>query len=165
MKKSSNVITQYSPTSIKNLVNNLRRQRNKIVFTNGVFDILHYGHIDYLTKAKAFGDVLIVGLNSDLSVGKFKPKDRPIQNQKDRARILAALEMVDYVILFSEETPERLIKLVRPDVLVKGADYRISEIAGADFVKSYGGQVKRIRLVRGRSTSEIIEKIKKLPNR
>jgi len=133
MKKPSNVITQYSPTSIKNLVNNLRRQKRKIVFTNGVFDILHYGHIDYLTKAKAFGDVLIVGLNSDRSVRKFKPKDRPIQHEKDRARILTALKMVDYVIMFSEETPERLIKLVRPDVLVKGADYKISEIAGADF--------------------------------
>ena len=150
-----------SPAKIRKIVSGLRRKRNRVVFTNGVFDILHFGHIDYLTKAKALGDVLIVGLNSDSSVRKFKSKDRPIQNERDRARILASLRPVDYVILFYEETPERLIKLVRPDILVKGADYEISEIVGADFVKSYGGLVRRVRLAKGRSTSDILDRIRR----
>lgn len=134
-----------------------RRRRQKIVFTNGVFDILHLGHVQYLTKAKSLGDVLVVGLNTDASVRRLKGKSRPIQNQRDRAIILAALRMVDHVVLFSEDTPEKLIKLVKPDVLVKGADYKITEIVGADFVRSYGGSVKRIRLTPGRSTTSIIK--------
>jgi len=144
------------------LVRGLRRRGKKIVFTNGVFDILHYGHVDYLTKARTLGDVLIVGVNKDSSVKKFKSDLRPIQEGKDRARILASLRPVDYVVMFEEETPERLIELVKPDVLVKGADYKVSEIVGAEFVKSYGGQVRRITLAKGRSTTDIIEKIKKL---
>ena len=155
-------MTRYSKQSIEILTKNLRRRKKKIVFTNGVFDIIHFGHIDYLQKAKALGDILIVGLNTDNSVKKFKATDRPVQNQNDRARILTAFEAVDYVIMFSEETPERLIKMVRPDILVKGADYKISEIVGADFVKSYGGVVKRITLAKGRSTTAIIKKIKKM---
>jgi rfaE bifunctional protein nucleotidyltransferase chain/domain len=147
-----------SRSKIKSLAETLRRKKRKIVFTNGVFDILHFGHVDYLTKAKKLGDILIIGLNTDLSVKKFKGKDRPIQNQKDRARILDALKPVDYVILFSEETPDRLIRLVCPDILVKGADYKISEIVGAKFVKSYGGAVKRIKLAKGRSTTNLISK-------
>jgi rfaE bifunctional protein nucleotidyltransferase chain/domain len=148
-----------SRAKIKTVAENLRRKKKKIVFTNGVFDILHFGHIDYLTKAKIFGDILIIGLNTDLSVKKFKGKDRPIQNQKDRARILDALKPVDYVVLFSEETPDRLIKLVRPDVLVKGADYKTAEIVGAEFVKSHGGAVRRIKLAKGRSTTNLIKKM------
>jgi rfaE bifunctional protein nucleotidyltransferase chain/domain len=155
--KINNIIWKYSASKVNNLLRRLHAKRRKIVFTNGVFDILHYGHIDYLTKAKKLGDILIVGLNTDSSVKKFKSKDRPIQNEKDRARILAALKPVDYVILFSEETPECLVKLIRPAILVKGADYKISEIVGADFVKSYGGTVKRIKLVQGRSTTGIIK--------
>jgi len=155
-------MTRYSKTSVDRLVKALKRRKKKIVFTNGVFDIIHFGHIDYLQKAKALGDILVVGLNTDSSVKKFKAKDRPVQNQNDRAKILTALEAVDYVIMFSEETPERLIKLVKPEVLVKGADYKISEIVGADFVNSYGGTVKRIRLAKGRSTTAIIKKIKKM---
>jgi rfaE bifunctional protein nucleotidyltransferase chain/domain len=162
MSTSNKIITRWSEATIDKFVTGLRRKKKKIVFTNGVFDILHYGHIDFLTKAKALGDVLVVGLNTDSSVRKFKPKGRPVQNEKDRAGILAALEMVDYVVLFSEETPERLIKSVRPDVLAKGADYKITEIVGADFVKSYGGKVRRIRLAKGRSTTTIIRKIKRL---
>lgn len=100
----------------------------------------------------------MVGLNKDSSVRKFKGQDRPIQNEKDRARILDALKPVDYVVLFSENTPENLIKLIKPDILVKGADYKISEIVGAEFVKSYGGVVKRIKLIKGRSTTGIIKK-------
>ena len=156
------IITRWSESSIKKFVTGLRRKKKKIIFTNGVFDILHYGHIDFLTKAGALGDVLIVGLNTDSSARKFKSRGRPVQNEKDRAKILAALEMVDYVVLFSEETPERLITAVRPDVLVKGADYKIFQIVGADLVKSYGGKVKRIRLAKGRSTTSIIRKIKRL---
>ncbi len=153
------IIWKYSPSTVHSFIRTLRTNRRRIVFTNGVFDILHYGHVDYLTKAKKLGDILIVGLNTDSSVKKFKGKNRPIQNEKDRALILAALRPVDYVILFSEETPERLIKMIKPDILVKGADYKISEIVGAEFVKSYGGTVKRIKLVKGRSTTGIIGKL------
>jgi len=152
----------FTTEKIDMLVEGLRRKGKKIVFTNGVFDILHYGHIDYLTKARSLGDVLIVGVNKDSSVKKFKTANRPIQSGSDRARILSALRSVDYVVMFAEETPERLIKLIRPDILVKGADYKVSEIIGADIVKSYGGEVRRITLAKGRSTSDIIEKIKKL---
>lgn len=142
---------------LKSILDALGQSGNTIVFTNGVFDILHYGHVDYLTKAKRLGDILIVGLNTDASVRKFKGKNRPIQSEKDRARILDALKPVDYVVLFSEETPERLIRKIRPDVLVKGTDYRLNEIVGAEFVRMYGGKVKRIALQKGRSTSGIIK--------
>ncbi|PKK84660.1 MAG: D-glycero-beta-D-manno-heptose 1-phosphate adenylyltransferase [candidate division Zixibacteria bacterium HGW-Zixibacteria-1] len=161
---SKKIFKTASSPDTKKLIKNLRRSKKKIVFTNGVFDIMHFGHIDYLRKAKALGDILIVGLNTDSSVKKFKSKERPVQNQSDRAAILTALEAVDYVIMFSEETPEKLIQMVRPDVLVKGADYKISEIVGAAFVKSYGGKVKRIKLARGRSTTAIIKKIKQMKN-
>ena len=144
--------------NIAALCDRLRRQRKKIVFTNGVFDIIHLGHVHYLDKARAFGDVLIIGLNTDASVRKFKGPDRPVNKQSDRAGVLSALEMVDYIVYFSEETPARLIAQVRPHVLVKGADYKISEIVGADFVKAHGGEVRRIKLLKGRSTSAIIKK-------
>lgn len=146
-------------SKLKSVMAALRRSGKNIVFTNGVFDILHYGHVDYLTKAKRLGDILIVGLNTDSSVRKFKGENRPIQNEKDRARILDALKPVDYVVFFSEETPERLIRTIRPDILVKGADYKVSEIVGAEFVRTYGGKVKRIALQKGRSTSKIISRM------
>lgn len=129
------------------------------MFTNGVFDILHRGHVTYLDKAKSMGDVLVVGLNSDASTRRLKGNSRPYQSQRDRAVILLALEAVDLVVVFSEDTPERLIQQVKPDVLVKGADYKINEIVGADFVKGYGGKVARVRLTEGRSTSGIMKKI------
>lgn len=135
-----------------------RRLRKRIVFTNGVFDILHRGHVEYLAKAKSFGDVLVVGLNSDASVRRLKGKDRPVQTQRDRAAILLALRSVDHVVLFSSDTPAKLISLVKPDVLVKGADYKESEIVGAEFVRSYGGKVRRVRLTPGRSTTHIIKR-------
>lgn len=138
----------------------LKRAGLKVVFTNGVFDLLHRGHIDYLAKARRLGDILIVGLNSDASVRRLKGAARPLQSQSDRAAILLALEAVDYVVVFGEQRPDRLIEQIRPDVLVKGADYKLSEIAGADFVRSYGGLVKRIRLLPGRSTSNIIARLK-----
>jgi D-beta-D-heptose 7-phosphate kinase/D-beta-D-heptose 1-phosphate adenosyltransferase len=145
----------------KNLLGRLRRQKKRIVFTNGVFDILHRGHVDYLAKAKSFGDVLLVGLNSDASVRRLKGASRPLQKQSDRAAILLALESVDHVIVFSEDTPEKLIGRICPDVLVKGADYKLSEIVGAAFVRSHGGVVKRVRLTKGRSSS----RLEKLLNR
>lgn len=153
--------TIISQSSVSAKLRVYRLARKKIVFTNGVFDILHRGHVQYLTKAKSLGDVLIVGLNTDASVRRLKGKSRPIQNQQDRAVILCALRMVDHVILFSEDTPEKLIKKLKPDVLVKGADYKIAEIAGADFVQSYGGKVRRIRLTPGRSTTRIIKASKR----
>lgn len=139
----------------------LKRAGLKVVFTNGVFDLLHRGHIDYLAKARRLGDILIVGLNSDASVRRLKGAARPLHSQSDRAAILLALEAVDYVVVFGEQRPDRLIEQIRPDVLVKGADYKLSEIAGADFVRSYGGLVKRIRLLPGRSTSNIIARLKR----
>lgn len=136
-----------------------RRDGRKIVFTNGVFDILHRGHVEYLAKARSFGDLLIVGLNSDISVRRIKGPKRPIQPQADRAAILLALRSVDYVVYFSEETPEKLIAAVRPDILVKGADYEKHEIVGAKFVQSYGGKVRRVKLRTGRSTTGILNRL------
>ena len=144
---------------ITTLSTRLRRRGKKIVFTNGVFDVLHRGHISYLTKAASFGDVLIVGLNSNQSVRRIKGKSRPLQSQRDRAEILLALRAVDFVVIFGEDTPDKLIRQVKPDVLVKGADYKLSEIVGAEFVRSYGGRVRRIRLTPGRSTSRLLRKI------
>lgn len=137
----------------------LQNREAKVVFTNGVFDILHVGHINYLLKAKSFGDLLIVGVNRDASVRRLKGPKRPLQEEKDRARIIAALKPVDHVVLFSEDTPERLIKLIRPQVLVKGSDYPESEIVGAKFVKSYGGVVRRVRLSVGKSSSSLLKKL------
>lgn len=146
---------------ITKTVQKYRRQGKKVVFTNGVFDILHRGHVDYLSKAKSFGDVLIIGLNSDSSVRKIKGPKRPINNQADRAYILLALKAVDLVVIFGEETPQKLIEAIKPDVLVKGADYKISEIVGAEFVKANGGSVRRVRLSKGRSTTRIIKELKR----
>ncbi len=136
-----------------------RNSGRRIVFTNGVFDILHAGHVEYLAKAKALGDILIVGLNRDSSVRRLKGPNRPLQRESDRAIIVAALKAVDYVVMFAEDTPEKLIKEICPDVLVKGADYAIAEIVGADFVLANGGEVKRIPLKKGRSSSSVIERM------
>lgn len=138
------------------------RKGSKLVFTNGCFDILHVGHIKYLQQAKALGDVLVVGLNSDASVKRLKGDERPVQVEADRAEVLAALACVDFVCLFKEDTPIDLIKRVKPDYLVKGGDWPIEKIVGHDFVTSYGGQVKSLPFVPGRSTSSILERIKKL---
>jgi rfaE bifunctional protein nucleotidyltransferase chain/domain len=141
-----------------------RDNKEKIVFTNGCFDVLHLGHIDYLEKARSLGNRLIVGLNSDSSVTKLKGTGRPIYDQDARARILAALEFVDIVIMFDQETPYDLIDHVKPDILVKGNDYLAENIVGADIVKSKGGEVMTINLVKGYSTSSLIEKINQLNN-
>ncbi|MCH8027021.1 MAG: D-glycero-beta-D-manno-heptose 1-phosphate adenylyltransferase [candidate division Zixibacteria bacterium] len=151
-----------APVSKKNLpalLAKLKQQRKLIVFTNGVFDIIHRGHIDYLYKARSFGHILIVGLNSDSSVRRLKGNKRPLQKQADRAAIVVSLKPVDYVVFFGEDTPERLIEAIRPDILVKGADYKVREIVGARFVKSYGGKVRRVRLSAGRSSSKLIKKL------
>ena len=132
----------------------------KIVFTNGVFDLMHLGHVDYLSKAKDCGDILIVGMNSDASVKMLNKGDtRPLQDQQSRAMVLASLSFVDFVVIFDEETPYDLIKAVQPDVLVKGADYKVEQIAGHDIVLDRGGEVKLIELVSGYSTTAIEKKI------
>lgn len=132
----------------------------KIVFTNGVFDLMHLGHVDYLSKAKDCGDILIVGMNSDASVKMLNKGDsRPLQDQQSRAMVLASLSFVNFVVIFDEETPYDLIKAVQPDVLVKGADYKVEQIAGHDIVLARGGEVKLIELVSGYSTTAIEKKI------
>ena len=141
---------------ISNTVTRLKKQGKKIVFTNGCFDILHRGHVQYLDTAKSFGDVLILGLNSDVSVKALKGESRPINNENDRGYILAALESVDYVVLFTEDTPYDLIKIVQPDVLVKGGDYKGKEVVGSDIAS----EVKLVQFVDGKSTTKTIETIK-----
>jgi len=133
----------------------------RIVFTNGCFDLLHLGHVDYLEKARHLGDVLIVGVNTDASVSRYKGPERPLQDENARTRILAALQFVDLVVLFDEDTPLKLISALLPDILVKGSDYLAENIVGADVVKINGGEVKTIDLMPGYSTTRIVEKIKK----
>jgi rfaE bifunctional protein nucleotidyltransferase chain/domain len=131
------------------------------VFTNGCFDLLHLGHVDYLEKARQLGDKLVLGLNTDTSIKRLKGEERPLQDEMARARIMASLLFVDAVVLFSEDTPYELIKLVQPDILVKGDDYTPDTIVGADIVKAKGGEVKTVSLVKGYSTTNIVAKIKK----
>jgi D-beta-D-heptose 7-phosphate kinase/D-beta-D-heptose 1-phosphate adenosyltransferase len=139
----------------------MRRRGRKVVFTNGCFDILHVGHVNYLQKSRRLGDALVVGLNTDASVRRLKGPGRPVQNERDRAHILAAQSCVDAVVLFDEDTPIELIKAVRPDILTKGADYkRKQDVKGWDLVESWGGRVERIELVKGRSTTDLIRKAK-----
>ena len=137
----------------------LRLKSKTIAFTNGVFDILHEGHIAVLSKAASFADILIVGINSDASVKKIKGEDRPVNNENSRALILASLIMVDDIVIFEEETPIEIIKLIQPDVLVKGGDYTLDTIVGAKEVIAYGGTVEIVPLLEGFSTTNIIEKI------
>ena len=137
----------------------LKREGRKVVFTNGCFDIVHRGHVEYLTKAKALGDVLFVGMNTDSSVRRLKGTTRPIVCQDDRAFVLAAFRVVDYVCLFDEDTPHELIKAIVPDVLVKGSDWTIDSIVGKDIVEAAGGTVQTIDFVTNRSTTDIIKKI------
>jgi rfaE bifunctional protein nucleotidyltransferase chain/domain len=137
----------------------LKRQRKRVVFTNGTFDILHRGHVEYLTRARALGDVLVVGLNTDASIRRIKGAGRPINPERDRAIVLAALAVVDYVCLFGANTPARLIGALVPDVLVKGADWKAADIVGKDVVEAHGGVVRRIPLTPGRSTTSVIERV------
>jgi D-beta-D-heptose 7-phosphate kinase/D-beta-D-heptose 1-phosphate adenosyltransferase len=146
-------------SELKKIIRKLKSGQKKIVFTNGCFDLLHYGHIKYLEDAKNKGDILVVAVNSDASIKRIKGKARPILAQKDRLGIIAALESVDYVVLFNQDTPIKLIKALKPNVLVKGSDWDKKMIVGADFVLSYGGKVKTVKLIAGRSTSGLIRKI------
>jgi D-beta-D-heptose 7-phosphate kinase / D-beta-D-heptose 1-phosphate adenosyltransferase len=139
--------------------NRLRRQGKKVVFTNGCFDLIHSGHALYLESARKLGDFLIVGLNGDDSVRRLKGSGRPLMPYKERALLLSFLSPVDLVVRFDEDTPLRLIERLRPDVLAKGADYKHSEIVGAAEVRKWGGRVRRIRLVKGKSTSGLIRRI------
>lgn len=138
----------------------LKESGRKIVFTNGCFDILHMGHITYLNEARGLGDILVVGINTDASVRRLKGPKRPIIAEEERSHVLAALECVDFVVLFDEDTPLELIRAVRPDILVKGADYKKEEVVGWDVVESYGGEVKLIPVVGSLSTSAIIDRIR-----
>jgi D-glycero-beta-D-manno-heptose 1-phosphate adenylyltransferase len=133
----------------------------KIVFTNGCFDIIHLGHVDYLEKARNLGDRLVLGLNTDASVSKFKGPERPLQDQNSRARVIASFQFIDMVVFFNEDTPLNLISALLPDVLVKGSDYLAENIVGADVVKKSGGVVKTIDFIPGYSTTRIVEKIKR----
>lgn len=151
------IIDRYS---LKEKISELKAEGKKIVFTNGCFDIIHSGHIFYLGEAKKSGDVLVIGLNSDDSVKRLKGNDRPINNESDRALVLDALKFVDFVTIFEEDTPYELIKLLQPDILVKGGDYKADEIVGADIVRENGGKVLIIPYVKGKSTTALINKIK-----
>ena len=136
-----------------------RAAGDSIVFTNGCFDLLHVGHLRYLTQAKALGDVLVVGINSDLSVARLKGESRPLVKEDERAEMLLGLKAVDFVCIFDQDTPLELIKEVRPDVLTKGGDWPVEKIVGAEFVKSIGGKTLSLPFVEGRSTSSLVEKI------
>ncbi len=138
-----------------------QENKEKIVFSNGCFDILHQGHVVYLAKAAQLGTKLVIGLNTDASVNRLKGKNRPINGEQERALLLAALAFVDMVVLFEEDTPYNLIKKVQPDVLVKGADYKPEDIVGYDIVTAKGGKVETIVLEGGFSTTDVIEKIQK----
>lgn len=151
----------YTPKRIFEKAANLKKQNKKIVFTNGCFDILHLGHIDYMAKAAQMGDFLIIGLNSDASVKIIKGENRPLTNETSRSKILASLFFVDAVVLFSDSTPLTLIEGIKPDFLVKGNDYKPSEIVGYDFVTSYGGKVVTLDFLDGYSTTLIENKILK----
>lgn len=142
------------------LVDNFSSLHSKsIVFTNGCFDILHFGHAYYLAKAKNLADILVIGLNSDASVKRLKGENRPINSELQRAFLLASFSFVDYVTIFDDDTPKQLIEIVKPDILVKGGDYKIDNIVGADFVLANGGKVTTIPFVEGLSTTNIINKI------
>ncbi len=152
-----NKITTDKTKLLRNL-NIYRFQDKKIVFTNGCFDILHRGHVEYLAQAAGLGDILIIGLNSDSSVRRLKGENRPVQDEEGRAMVLAGLGFVSHVVLFDEDTPYELIKEIKPDILVKGSDYKEDDIVGADVVKAKGGKVVTIDFIDGYSTSKIIEK-------
>lgn len=146
-------------SSLEEYCREIRLKNKKIIFTNGCFDIIHPGHIHILSKAKSLGDILVVGLNSDLSVKKLKGDKRPLVSEDDRSRVLLSLRFVDYVIIFNELTPLKVIKKIKPDFLVKGGDYNENDIVGSDFVKASGGQVEIIKFLDGYSSSNYIDNL------
>jgi len=147
---------------IASILDKIKNEGKKTVFTNGVFDLLHRGHAEYLEKASGLGDILVVGVNSDESVKRLKGDNRPVNTQEDRTYLLASLSFVDYVNIFDEDTPLDLIKIIQPDILVKGGDYHLDQIVGRETVESSGGNVLTIPLIKGRSTTDLINRIKKL---
>lgn len=151
-----------SINELKRILPRYRKLGKKIVFTNGCFDILHFGHAKYLEEAKRKADILVVGVNSNSSIRKIKGEERPVINEKYRMGLVASLESVDYVVLFKEETPFKIIRALKPDILVKGADWNKEDIVGADFVLKNGGKVYTLKLVKGLSTTNLIKKIAKL---
>lgn len=150
------------PNDIEKLCEILHRAGEKIVFTNGCFDILHAGHVRYLETARSFGDCLVLGLNTDASVRGNKGPSRPINSELDRAEVVGALKSVDYVVLFGEKTAETIIAKVHPDVYVKGGDYTLETLPEAKIVQSYGGRVEFVQMVAGRSTTNVIKKIERM---
>lgn len=144
---------------LNRILTSLRSKDKRVVFTNGCFEVIHTGHIRCLTRAKKSGDILVVAVNSDSSVRRLKGKNRPVVCEKDRMEIVAALECVDYVVLFREDTPGEIIEYLKPDILVKGADYKLHEIVGRKTMKRYGGKVKTIPLVKNKSTTRLIKHI------
>lgn len=154
---AAKILTQNKLSSI---VRRLKAQGKRIAFTNGTFDILHLGHVTYLQKARSSADVLVVGVNTDRSVKTYKDPTRPVNPEQDRIKVLTALACVDYAILFNDPTPLRLIEEIKPDVLVKGADWAVKDIVGAREVLAWGGKVKRIPLVKGRSSTRVIKILK-----
>ncbi len=152
----NNVLTH---NSLNIIISKIRSDHKKLVFTNGCFDIIHPGHIHVLSKAKLFGDILVVGLNSDKSVKKLKGKERPFINESDRSKILLSLKYVDYVIIFDELTPREIIEKIKPDTLVKGGDYKVNDIVGSKFVKDSGGRVEIVKFLEGYSSSNYIDNI------
>lgn len=155
MHNSSKLLSR---KSLKPVLSRLKRKGNRIVFTNGCFDLLHLGHVRLFNKAKSLGDVLVLGLNSDASLKKLKGPKRPLVSEKARAELLASLEAIDYITIFGEDTPKELVKEIRPDILVKGGDYKVNEVAGREFVK----KVYIFPVVKGYSTTNLIEKIVKV---
>lgn len=149
----------YTLPQLLEQVQSWRSQGQKIVFTNGCFDLLHLGHVDYLEKAKHLGGKLVLGLNTDASISRIKGPSRPLQDEMSRARVMASLLFIDAVVLFNEETPLELIKAVQPDILVKGDDYAVEQIVGHEEVQARGGAVKTVPLVKGYSTTSIVKKI------
>jgi D-beta-D-heptose 7-phosphate kinase/D-beta-D-heptose 1-phosphate adenosyltransferase len=148
-----------SEDQLLSLVQQARSSGKKIVFTNGCFDILHAGHVSYLQEAKELGDCLIVAINGDDSIRRLKGSGRPINPMEQRAKVLAGLAAVDWVVSFTDDTPERLLKRLKPEVLVKGGDYTLDQVVGADIVRAYGGEVQVLRVVKGLSTTGIIERV------
>jgi rfaE bifunctional protein nucleotidyltransferase chain/domain len=149
------------PDHLESYLTYWKLKNQRIVFTNGCFDILHRGHVEYLAQAANYGNILVVGLNTDQSVRKIKGENRPVQDEIARATILASLQFVTAVVLFDEDTPYELIKKIQPDVLIKGSDYNVEDIVGHDIVMAKGGEVATIDFIEGYSTTSIIEKLKK----
>jgi D-beta-D-heptose 7-phosphate kinase/D-beta-D-heptose 1-phosphate adenosyltransferase len=148
-----------APKALKAIISDCGKKAKRVAFTNGCFDILHYGHVKYLEDAGKKGDLLIVAVNSDKSVKRLKGPERPLCPLRDRMRVLAGLSSVDYIVSFDEDTPAEIIRYLKPDILIKGADYKIKDIAGGEIVKSYGGVVKKIKFLKGFSVTSLINKI------